>query len=63
MSVGAREAAADSGGRPLKVGLILPVQDDGMADATPLCSDLSAMAERAEQIGFDSLWLADHPLF
>ena len=63
MSVGAREATAGSGARPLKVGLILPVQDDGMAGATPRWADLRAMAERAEQVGFDSLWLADHLLF
>jgi alkanesulfonate monooxygenase SsuD/methylene tetrahydromethanopterin reductase-like flavin-dependent oxidoreductase (luciferase family) len=48
--------------RPLKVGLLLPLVEGGMDGATPSWSDLRAMAERAEAVGFDSLWVVDHLL-
>jgi alkanesulfonate monooxygenase SsuD/methylene tetrahydromethanopterin reductase-like flavin-dependent oxidoreductase (luciferase family) len=48
--------------RPLKVGLDLP-HGEGWADgATPRWAELRAMAERAEAVGFDSLWVSDHML-
>jgi alkanesulfonate monooxygenase SsuD/methylene tetrahydromethanopterin reductase-like flavin-dependent oxidoreductase (luciferase family) len=31
-----------------------------MAGATPRWADILAMAQRAEQVGFDSVWLPDH---
>src|ERR687893_2015533 len=34
-----------------------------MAGATPRWSDLAAIARRAEEVGFDSLWVQDHLLF
>jgi alkanesulfonate monooxygenase SsuD/methylene tetrahydromethanopterin reductase-like flavin-dependent oxidoreductase (luciferase family) len=49
--------------RPLKVGLLLPNFEDGMAGQTPRWLDLLAMAQRAEAVGFDSLWMVDHLLF
>lgn len=48
--------------RPLKVGLFLPYIETQMDGATPRWTDLLAMARRAEEAGFDSLWLADHLL-
>ncbi|HEX7102050.1 MAG TPA: LLM class flavin-dependent oxidoreductase [Nitrolancea sp.] len=46
--------------RPLKVGLILPHWEAGMSGQTPGWSDITEMAQLAEDIGFDSLWLVDH---
>jgi probable F420-dependent oxidoreductase len=48
------------GRRPLKVGLVLPQIEDWMAGGTARWSDLAAMAQRAEALGFDSLWIVDH---
>ncbi|MFN8475731.1 MAG: LLM class flavin-dependent oxidoreductase [Anaerolineae bacterium] len=48
--------------RPLKVGLHLPHQSLLMDGETPHWSDILAIARRAEQVGFDSLWLVDHLL-
>jgi len=44
--------------RPLKVGLQLPE-----AERVAPWSDLLAMARRAEEVGFDSLWVGDHLLY
>src|SRR4051812_26578258 len=49
--------------RPLKVGLFLPLDDRSIAAAMPRWSDLKAMAQHAEAVGFDSLWVPDHLLF
>ena len=49
--------------RPLKVGLILPQIEDWMGGQTARWTDLLAMAQRAEALGFDSLWLVDHLLY
>jgi hypothetical protein len=47
----------------LKVGLMLP-QIDGMRQrGMARWSDLKAMAQLAEDVGFDSLWLVDHFLY
>jgi alkanesulfonate monooxygenase SsuD/methylene tetrahydromethanopterin reductase-like flavin-dependent oxidoreductase (luciferase family) len=50
-------------GRPLKVGLFLPIIEGTMAGETARWADLLAIAQRAEVLGFDSLWLPDHLLF
>ena len=52
-----------SAGRPLKVGLILPDTEREMGGATARWSDLAAMARLAEDLGFDSLWNADHLIY
>jgi alkanesulfonate monooxygenase SsuD/methylene tetrahydromethanopterin reductase-like flavin-dependent oxidoreductase (luciferase family) len=49
--------------RPLKVGLMLPTVDDWMAGCTARWTDLVAMARRAEDVGFDSLWMPDHLIY
>jgi alkanesulfonate monooxygenase SsuD/methylene tetrahydromethanopterin reductase-like flavin-dependent oxidoreductase (luciferase family) len=46
--------------RPLKVGFILYPREGKMLGKTPRWQDLRAMAEQAEQTGFDSIWLVDH---
>jgi len=48
--------------RPLKVGLGLPLfEEDG--GAMHRWTDLKAMAQHAEAVGFDSLWVPDHLVF
>jgi probable F420-dependent oxidoreductase len=46
--------------RPLKIGLLLPETEDQMDGATARWSDLLAMTRKAEEIGFDSVWVTDH---
>jgi alkanesulfonate monooxygenase SsuD/methylene tetrahydromethanopterin reductase-like flavin-dependent oxidoreductase (luciferase family) len=46
--------------RPLKVGLQVPHWEGGMGGITPRWADLLALAQQAEAVGFDSLWVADH---
>jgi probable F420-dependent oxidoreductase len=45
--------------RPLKIGLMLPLEEHGDGTATRWI-DLKLMAQKAEAVGFDSLWLPDH---
>src|SRR5262249_18256567 len=56
------EQAALSAIRPLKVGINLPTTEGGIAGKTARWADLFAFAERAEALGFDSLWVPDHLL-
>lgn len=49
--------------RPCKVGIFLPIVEGQMDGATPRWSDVAAMAQRAEEVGFDSVWIPDHLLF
>lgn len=49
--------------RPLKVGLILPDTEREMGGADPRWADVSRMACRAEEAGFDSLWVFDHLIY
>lgn len=46
--------------RPLKVGLHIPHWEGGIDGTTPRWADLLAVAQQAEAVGFDSLWVADH---
>jgi alkanesulfonate monooxygenase SsuD/methylene tetrahydromethanopterin reductase-like flavin-dependent oxidoreductase (luciferase family) len=45
-----------------KIGIILPVAEWRMNGATPRWTDLLSMSRRAEEIGFDSVWVVDHLL-
>ncbi len=49
--------------RPLKVGIILPDTEREMGGATARWADLAEMARLAEDLGFDSLWNADHLIY
>ena len=49
--------------RPLKVGYILPETEGRRGPAVARWDELRAMAERAEAVGFDSLWMVDRLLF
>jgi probable F420-dependent oxidoreductase len=47
----------------LKIGVELPIAEDKGRVGVPRWSDVSAMARRAEDAGFDSVWVEDHLLF
>lgn len=53
----------DSASTRMKVGLFLPVTEREHGGGTASWAELAAMARRAEEIGFDSLWIEDHLLF
>ena len=46
--------------RPLQVGVILPDTEHQMNGGSARWSDLAAMARKAEEVGFDSVWVTDH---
>jgi probable F420-dependent oxidoreductase len=48
---------------PLKVGIFLPFVEYMMDGRTPRWTDILAMAQEAENLGFDSLWLGEHLIF
>jgi alkanesulfonate monooxygenase SsuD/methylene tetrahydromethanopterin reductase-like flavin-dependent oxidoreductase (luciferase family) len=50
-------------GLPFSLGLDMPFGEGHMDGATPRWSDLLAMGQTAEQIGFDVLWVSDHTGF
>ena len=49
-------------GRP-RVGLMLPISEGHMEGGVARWTDILAMAQTAEAVGFDSLWLADHFIY
>jgi hypothetical protein len=49
--------------RSPKVGLLLPAGEQMLGGGTARWEDLLALARRAEELGFDSLWLVDHVLY
>jgi alkanesulfonate monooxygenase SsuD/methylene tetrahydromethanopterin reductase-like flavin-dependent oxidoreductase (luciferase family) len=51
---------ATAAARALKVGLHMPHWEGGIDGVTPRWTDLLALAQQAEAVGFDSLWVADH---
>ena len=48
--------------RPLRVGLELPIAEGRGWDGVPRWRDVLALGQRAEAVGFDSLWVEDHLL-
>ncbi|MBA3379373.1 MAG: LLM class flavin-dependent oxidoreductase [Chloroflexia bacterium] len=46
--------------RPLKVGLFLQTFENVQTRVTPSWFDLVQIAQRAEAVGFDSIWVGDH---
>jgi probable F420-dependent oxidoreductase len=51
---------SESRKRPLKVGLMLPQAEGRHGGGTAGWSEKLAMARRAEEVGFDSVWTIDH---
>ena len=58
-----RQIMPETRTRPLKVGVFLPFAEYMMDKRTPRWRDLLAMAQRAEALGYDSVWLGEHLLF
>jgi alkanesulfonate monooxygenase SsuD/methylene tetrahydromethanopterin reductase-like flavin-dependent oxidoreductase (luciferase family) len=48
------------GRRPLKVGLFLPLWEEGTSGRVPSWTEILARAKAAEAVGVDSLWVPDH---
>jgi alkanesulfonate monooxygenase SsuD/methylene tetrahydromethanopterin reductase-like flavin-dependent oxidoreductase (luciferase family) len=48
--------------RPFHVGVYLPIYENEMGGETPRWTDLLALGQRAEAVGFDSIWVPDHLL-
>jgi probable F420-dependent oxidoreductase len=49
--------------RPFKIGVFIPHMEWPWGEDALRWSELAAMARRAEEVGFDSIWLPDHLLF
>ena len=49
--------------RPFKIGLFVPHFEQPWNGETIRWAEIAAMAQRAEDVGFDSFWLPDHLLF
>jgi alkanesulfonate monooxygenase SsuD/methylene tetrahydromethanopterin reductase-like flavin-dependent oxidoreductase (luciferase family) len=49
--------------RPLQIGVFISAIAGGMRDGALRWNDLRAMAERSEELGFDSFWVPDHLIF
>ena len=47
----------------MKIGLHLPIGEGMLAHGTARWRDIQALSQRAEEVGFDSLWIPDHLLF
>lgn len=45
---------------PFQLGLNLPYVEGAMDGRTPRWADILAMAQTAESIGFDAVWISDH---
>jgi probable F420-dependent oxidoreductase len=55
---GARHSSA--GDRMIRLGLNLPDAEGSMGGLTPGWPDTLAMAQAAETVGFDAVWISDH---
>src|SRR5680860_263713 len=49
--------------RPVKIGIFITAMVGGMRDGGLKWRDLHQMANRAEELGFDSFWVPDHLIF
>ena len=49
--------------QPIRLGIELPVDELKWRDGAPRWTDILALACRAEELGFASLWVEDHLLF
>lgn len=47
----------------MKIGIVLDISEGSLEGRTPTFRDLQTMAQEAERVDFDSLWLADHLLY
>jgi alkanesulfonate monooxygenase SsuD/methylene tetrahydromethanopterin reductase-like flavin-dependent oxidoreductase (luciferase family) len=47
----------------MKLGLLLPTWTGAMDGVTPRTRDVVTLAQQAEAVGFDSVWISDHVYF
>jgi alkanesulfonate monooxygenase SsuD/methylene tetrahydromethanopterin reductase-like flavin-dependent oxidoreductase (luciferase family) len=47
----------------MKIGVVLPMAEDPQTEAAPPWREIRALAQQAEAIGVDSVWLYDHLLY
>src|SRR3989440_5115745 len=47
----------------MKIGIVLDTVEGSLKGRTPTFHDLREMAQVAEQVGLDSIWLADHLIY
>src|SRR5215470_4936524 len=47
----------------MKIGIVLDTDEGSLEGRTPTFRDLQTMAQVAEQVGLDSLWLSDHLIY
>ncbi len=47
----------------MKIGIVLDIVEGSLDGRTPTFRDLREMAQIAEQVGLDSIWLADHLIY
>jgi probable F420-dependent oxidoreductase len=57
---GRESAVGENRARPLKVGMMLPQAEGRHGGGTAGWAEMLAMAKRAEEVGFDSVWTIDH---
>src|SRR2546429_5643206 len=50
-------------GQRMKIGIVLDTGEGALEGRTPTFRDLQTMAQVAEQVGLDSLWLSDHLIY
>jgi alkanesulfonate monooxygenase SsuD/methylene tetrahydromethanopterin reductase-like flavin-dependent oxidoreductase (luciferase family) len=55
--------ASDGHEHGMKLGIILPEAEFDVLGGTARWRDLAAMARRAEELGFDSVWFVDHLIY
>ena len=47
----------------MKVGILISLATDPITKKQPSYKEIRAMARKAEQLGFDSIWVYDHLLY
>lgn len=53
-------AGLEGSGRPLQVGFLMMPTENAHTGVAPRWKDLLAQVQRAEALGFDSVWIPDH---
>jgi len=49
-----------AGGRPMQLGVMVPIAEGSAFGGTPRFADMLAMTRAAADVGFDAVWFADH---
>jgi alkanesulfonate monooxygenase SsuD/methylene tetrahydromethanopterin reductase-like flavin-dependent oxidoreductase (luciferase family) len=49
--------------RGMKLGIVLRTTEGGLQGKRPMFREIREMAQAAERVGLDSIWLPDHLLY